>query len=69
MTWPIAAVVISALALASALLHARWSFAHRTAMRVTNGETAKLEEKHALLVLRLEALSEKLNILNNRSQR
>lgn len=66
MTWPIAAVVISALALASALLHARWSFAHRAAMRVTSGEAARLEDKHAALVLRLEALNEKLTIINNR---
>lgn len=66
MTWPIAAVVISALTLAAALLHTRWSFAHRAAMRVTSGEAAKLEDKHAALVMRLEALNEKLTIINNR---
>jgi uncharacterized protein YlxW (UPF0749 family) len=39
------------------------------AMRVTDGEAAKLADAHAHLVEKLKALEEKLTLLNNRTAR
>lgn len=40
-----------------------------TAMRVTDGEAAKLADQHEQLVTKLKALEEKLTLVNNRTQR
>lgn len=68
MTWPIAAVAVTALVLAACLLGVRWLLAFKAAQRVTDGETAKLADQHEQLVAKLKALEEKLTIINNRQR-
>lgn len=41
---------------------------HLKAMRITDGEAAKLADQHEQLVAKLKALEEKLTIINNRQR-